>query len=139
MPSTIPPVPFRLAVPSHDRVGFSGALTTEWKLQGLLHHDGEVLTIEWTGTQKTEGIAPTGVVQKVEHLPPEAIDVPLEWITGAALTGGWWWPRLVLRASRLDAFDGVPGAGAGVLALKLRRADLELARGMADAINDGPG
>ena len=129
------PLPFRLPVPGLDRLDLQGARSVSWKLTGLLHHEGDRLVFEWAGTRTTEGLSLSGPVNRVEPVEPEAFEVPIEWVAEAWLVGGWWWPRFVVRGRRLDAFDGIPGAGPGRVALRIERRHRELARAMAAEIN----
>jgi hypothetical protein len=129
------PLPFRLSVPGLDRIDLRGARSVSWKLAGLLHHEGDQLVFEWAGTRTTEGLTLSGPVNRVEPVEPEAFEVPIEWVAEAWLVGGWWWPRFVVRARRLDAFDGIPGAGPGRVAVRIHPRHRELARAMAAEIN----
>lgn len=136
MPMTqIHPLPFRLRVPGQDVIDTEGVWSISYRGEGLLHLGEETLTFEWATTRRTERVAITGVGTDVEHSPIGTLEVPVDWITGARLRGGWWWPRLELRARRLDAFEGFPGGRPGVVTLKIRRRDREQAREMIAAID----
>ena len=129
------PLPFRLPVPGRDTIDGDGARSVSYRLEGFLHLVGSTLTVEWTGTKSTQQISFRGVKDHVDHLPVEWHEVPVGWITDARLRGGWWRPRLELRAPRLDAFEGIPSARAGSITLRIRRRDRELAGQMAVAID----
>jgi hypothetical protein len=128
------PVPFQLALPGRDTLGFEGARSVSYRVQGLLHFEEDAVTFEWSMTRHVEHVSLTRIRVDDEATPPELLDVPVAWIADARVTGGWWAPRLVLRARRLDAFDGVPGAGLGTIALRISRRDRTIAAAMVDAL-----
>lgn len=131
---TVEPVPFHLSLPGSDTLGLSGARSASYRVRGLLHLEGGILTFEWSVLKHVEKVTLSGVEERDEASPPELLDVPASWVGDARLVGGWWWPRLVLRGRRLDAFDGVPGATPGFVALRVARRDRPLAAAMAAAI-----
>ena len=126
--SRIDPLPFRFRVPGQETLDSTGISSVSYRGQGLLHLEGGFLAFEWRTTRKTQRIDGSGVATDVEHSPIGTLEVPVEWITGARLRGGWWRPRLELRAQKLDAFDGFPGKRPDVVRLKIRRRDREHAR-----------
>ena len=129
------PLPFRIAVPGRDKLGLDGARSFSWKIRGLLHHEVTQLAIEWEGTRTIEGLTLGGVINRVEPMPAEVLEVPIELVAEAWLTGGWWWPRFILRGRRLDAFDGLPGAVAGRAVLRIEPRHRDLARAIAAELN----
>lgn len=132
--SALDPLPFRLPVPGADVVELGGIESVSYRLEGLLHLKEQLVSLEWTGTRKTEYVGLTGVGTEHDHLPVEWIEIPVAWITEVRVRGGWWRPRFELRARRLDAFEGVPAARAGTLSVKIARRDRGLAADMAAAI-----
>ena len=130
----VEPVPFHLPLPGRDTLGLDGARSVSYRILGLLHLDGQITTFEWSTTRHSERVSLTGVSVNDDETPLELLDVPVAWIADATLAGGWWRPRLVLRGRRLDAFDGVPGAGLGTVSLRVRRRDRPLAEAMAAAL-----
>ena len=129
------PLPFRLSVPGRDTIDADGARSVSYRLEGFLHLVGDLLTVEWTGTESTQQVSFTGVKDHVDPLPVEWLEIPVDWITEVRLRGGWWRPRLELRAGRLDAFEDIPSARAASITLRIRRRDRELAGQMAVAID----
>jgi hypothetical protein len=130
------PVPFHGTLAGRDTLGLDGARSVSYRVHGLLHFDGGVLTFEWSIARHSEQVSLGRVDVEDDVAPPELLCVPLAWIAEARLTGGWWLPRLVLRGRRLDAFDGVPGAQPGAVALRVRRRDRALAAAMAAVLAD---
>ncbi len=129
------PLPFRLSVPGRDTIDADGARSVSYRLEGFLHIVDSILTVEWTGTESTQQVSFTSVTDHVDPLPVEWLEIPVDWITEVRLRGGWWRPRLELRARRLDAFEGIPSARAGSITLRIRRRDRELAGQIAVAID----
>lgn len=129
------PLPFRLPVPGRDTFDADGIGSVSYRMEGFLHLDGGNLTFEWTGTKQTQLVDFTRITDRVDPLPVEWLDVPAGWITEARLAGGWWAPRLRLRANRLDAFDDIPSARPGAVTLRIRRRDRALARQTVAAID----
>lgn len=128
------PLPFHLPLPGRDVVNLD-AVRSEWyRMHGLLHCDGETLTFEWSTTTHVENVSLLDVEVDDQVSPAELWDVPVALIGEVRITGGWWAPRLHLRARRIDAFDGIPGAKPGAISLRFRRQDRALAAAMADAI-----
>ena len=130
----IEPVPFTVPLPGSDTLGLHGARSETWRVQGLLHFDGEILTFEWSTTRHVEQVSLGGVDVDDDASPPELLDVPLMWIAEARLVRRWWSTRLEFRGRRLDAFDGVPGAAPGILTLRIARRDREIAEHMVDQV-----
>ena len=128
------PVPFHLPMPGRDSLGFDGARSVSFRIHGLLHFDGDTVTIEWSTTRHLEQVTLTRVRVEDDATPPELVDIAVEWIADARVTGGWWAPRLILRARRLDAFAEVPGAQPGSLSLPILRRDRAIAAAMAAAL-----
>ena len=128
------PVPFHLPLPGSDTLGLRGARSETWRVQGLLHFDGETLTLEWSTTRHVEQVSVTGVDVDDEFSPAEVLDVPIGLIAEARLIRGWWRTRLTLRGRRLDVFDGVPGAAPGTVTLRIARRDRPIAEAMVDAL-----
>jgi len=113
---------------------FHGVRSVSYKVEGLLHLEDNYLVFEWSGTRHEEKVGLDGVKTGTDRLPHDELDVPIIWITEVRLRGGWWAPRLALRARRLDAFDDMPSARPSAISLKIRWRDRYLAREMAVAI-----
>ena len=128
------PVPFGLPLPGRDTLDFEGARSEWHRVQGLLHLEGDSITFEWSTTQHVEHVSLSGVHIDDEATPPELLSVPVAWIGEARVAGGWWAPRLILRARRLDAFDGMPGAVLGTVVLRIARRDRAIAAAMVAAL-----
>ncbi|MEE8361342.1 MAG: hypothetical protein V3R71_04260, partial [Gemmatimonadales bacterium] len=119
MPVAPDPLPFRLRLAGKDTIDAGGIRTVSYKVQGLLHLEGDTLALEWAVDQSTENVGIGGVSTDVEQFDYEELVVPLTWLTEVRLTR---FPsrRLKLRARRLDAFDGVPAARPGSISLRVR-------------------
>jgi hypothetical protein len=104
-------------------------------LEGRAHLANDVLTLDWAGTRTTEQVSVKRIGTDVSHSPIGTTEVPVSWISDTRVRGGWWWPQVVLRARRLDAFNDVPGANPGIIVVKIRRADRDHAQAFIDAIN----
>ena len=127
------PVPFRLGLAGEETLDTRGVRSVSYKVDGVLHLDGDNLTLEWAVDRHTESVGLGGVRTDVEKFDYEDLVVPLSWLMEARLTR---FPRrLRLRAKHLDAFEGVPGERPARLALKIRRRDRHLAAAMVRAIN----
>ena len=109
----IEPVPFHVPLPGREAVSLDGIRSESHRVLGLLHLADDTLTFEWSLTRRVQQVSLTAVRDDDESTTPELLDVPRAWIAEARLTGGWWAPRLRLRARRLDAFEGVPSASPG--------------------------
>ncbi len=128
------PLPFRLKVPGEDTLDSRGARSISYRMDGLLHAMGEMLTFEWAATRHTQRVSLAGVKDEVDMSPVGTIEIPWHWIARARVRGGWWAPRLQLWARQIDAFDGVPGARPGTLTLRIHRQDRAHAHAIAEAI-----
>ncbi len=129
------PLPFLLPVPRYDTLDHRGARSITYRVDGLLQLEEDRLALEWVETERIQQVSLTGVRTNRESLPREVLEVPLTWIAEARLVGGWWMPRLELRAHRLDAFDGLLSGCAGVLRLRIPRRYRRQAAAMVAAIN----
>lgn len=133
---TIEPVPFKTSLPGRDTLGFDGFRSISYRVDGLVHFDGEIVTFEWTTTRHSEDVLFGGVEERDDVSGPELLDLPVSWIGAAALERAWWRPRLMLRGRRLDAFDGIPGAKPGRILLPILRRDRAIAAAMASAMEE---
>ncbi len=133
----IDPLPFRLKLRGRDVVDFTRMTSVSYRVKGLLHVDGDAITLEWAAIRMTEGITLTGVVDDVDYSPIASVALPASWIAEVRVTGGWWAPSLRLRARQLDAFRRIPGAQGDWLALRIHRRDRKHARTVAAAIAAG--
>ena len=133
----IDPLPFRLNLPDRDSVNLTGIKSVSYRVKGLLHLDEDSLTLEWAAIRKTEGITLTGVLDEVDYSPIASVVLKASWIAEARVVGGWWVPRLRLRARHLAAFERVPGARGDALELRIHRRDRALAGVVVAAIASG--
>ena len=128
------PLPFRIAIPDDDEWGFTGFQQTTTTVTGLLHFTEEALYLEWVERRKIERFTLGDVGTEHEEFPVETLEIPVDWIASLEVVGGWWLPRVRLRARRLDAFEGVPGAEPGRVMLVIARRDRALAAAHATAL-----
>jgi hypothetical protein len=130
------PLPFRISVPGYDSIDSQGVVSISIKLEGLLHVLDDVISLEWSATRKVESVSLRGIRDEVDQSPVGACDIPVDLILEARLRGGWWAPRLELRATRLDAFEEIPSAQNGTAKLRIQRRDREKARAVCAEINN---
>jgi len=130
----IEPLPFRLGVPGDDVIDSAGIRSVSYKVEGLLHLVDDTLRFEWTATETTEEVSGSRIGTLVDHSPIGRLDVPASWIAEVRLRWARWLPRLVFRARRLDAFEGMPSAKRSGLTLKVRRRFRKQAEAMVAAI-----
>jgi len=130
----IEPLPFRISVPGEDAIDFKGVRSVSYRVEGLLHLVDDTLEFEWTATETTERVGFTGIHTGVDSSPIGRLKVPAGWIAEARLGWAWWRLRLLFQARRLDAFEGMPGAHAGTLTLKIRRRFRKQAEALVAAI-----
>lgn len=128
------PLPFRLSVPGSDTIDLDEIESVSYRVEGLLHFIGSTLTFEWAGARTRELVSLGQVKEENETIPRAMREVPVSWIAEVRVTGGWWRPRIHLRARRLDAFDGIPSAKPGAITLRINRRDRELAREIASGL-----
>lgn len=130
----IDPLPFRLNLPGRDTVDLTGLTSIGYKVKGLLQVDGDTITMEWAAARTTQAVSLLDVVDDVDYSPIASVALRASWIAQARVTGGWWAPRLRLRARQLDVFRLIPGARGDSLALRIHRRDRTHARAVAAAI-----
>jgi hypothetical protein len=133
---SIDPLPFRIRVPGHDSIDTQGVVSITIKLEGLLTLIDEAISLEWTATRQIESVSLNGIRDEVDESPVGRCVIPVSAILEARMRGGWWAPRLELRARTLDAFEDIPTAKQGVARLKLRRSDRKHARVICNAIKN---
>lgn len=133
-PDALPPLPFRVPVPSLDSVGLDGIREESAVVEGHLHLDVATVGLEWRVRRRIEVVGFTGVEVTDRPSPVEWFDLPLTALADVRLIGGWWAPRVVLRATRLDAFDVLTWATSGALRLRIARRDRALATRLVDAL-----
>jgi hypothetical protein len=133
------PLPFRLSVPGRDTIGFEGIKSVSYRADGLLHLHDEGITLEWTETRTIDEVSLENIGTNVDASAADGLEVPMSRLAGAWVIGGWWWPRLELRARGLEDFQYVPGVRGVTLSLRIHRRDRELARAIAREIEAGVG
>lgn len=121
------PVPFSFRLPRRNRLGTEGAQTVDRQVRGLIHFTGKALIIEWITTETTRRLTLKGLRTEVDDLPLETLEIPIRAVVEVKVEGGWWRPRVVIRAERKGLFEGVPGASAQQLELRIARGDREIA------------
>lgn len=117
------PLPFKLGVPGEETINLGGMESTGYQMVGQLHLDNLTLIVEWTGSRTTEKIGFSGISRTEDRLPVEELEIPVGYISGANLIGGWWRPSLELRGMRLDLFDDLPGSKPGSVRLRIKHRD----------------
>lgn len=130
----IEPLPFSLRVPKRDRVTLLGFESVKSQVTGLLHFEEDTLIFEWQIREKTERFGFEGIGNEYETLPTEAIEVPAEWIAEIRVRSFVVINFIQFRARRLDAFDGMPTAGGGLITLRIAMKDRHAIPGMVAAI-----
>lgn len=131
---TLSPLPFRLSRPGWDALGLAGIESVSHRADGQLHLTADGVRLEWAEVQTVEQLSLEHIGTRVVELTPEWLELPDACIAGAWLVGGWWAPRLELRARELAHFDGVPGARGVTLPLRIQRRDRALAGTIATEI-----
>lgn len=119
---------------SSDVLSNTAITTTTETTHGLLRLEGDSLVIQWRLARKTEHVGATNISSDEEFEAVKEVVVPLSGVAGALVRRGWlqWFtgPRIVLRASDLQAFEAVTGEDGlrlghpAEIVLKLRRADV---------------
>lgn len=117
------PISFTLRVASRD---YSTEAFTAWstdKLHGLLHFDGDTVTIEWTGTASIDEVSGLDVQSRTVAVPPMTLNIPLSSLRTAKLAGGWWRPRVELTGNDVQILSQIPGESGGRVQLWITRRD----------------
>lgn len=130
----VDPLPFQIKVPGYDAFDAQGILSITIKLEGLLNVTDEVVLLEWKATRQIDSVSLSGIRDEVDESPVGRCEIPVDLILEARLRGGWWSPRLELRARRLDVFQDIPTAQNGIAKLRIRRHDRNRARTVCAAI-----
>lgn len=125
-------LPFVLTRNSEAMTGTAFS-TTQETAHGLLRLEGERLVIQWRVARKTELMSVSEMKTDEEFEDVQEIVVPLDGVAGAVVRRRWWEffrkPRIVLRASDLQAFedltgeDGLKLAHPAEIVLPVRRRD----------------
>jgi len=128
------PLPFRISVPGYDSFDSDGILSITIKLEGLLSLLEDRVSLEWSAIKEVDSVSFDGISADVDESPVARCEIPFAHIFDARVVGGWWVPRLVLRARSLRAFEDIPTAQNGVAKLRIRRKDRARAREICAAI-----
>ena len=136
MPPTVA-LPFKLKVPGTDAVEDFQAVSVSARYTGTLRLEGDTLTISWGGVATVQEVGALSIRDERHQLRDMWVAVPVDAITLATVTGGWWRPRLVLQARERETLVLVPSEAEGAVAFWVARDDRGLAREMAAAINTG--
>jgi hypothetical protein len=87
--------------------------TTVTIVSGLAWLEEDALVLQYRVHETVTGAATSNVPVTTESEVREH-RVPIAALRSARVAGGWWWPRIILAAADLRAFDGFPvprGAG----------------------------
>lgn len=125
------PLPFRVSVPGRDTLDLELIESVSSRIDGLLHLRSNGVRLEWQETETREQVSLERVGTDVQRFELQPLELPYERIAGAWVIGGWWWPRLELRARSFTDLEGVPGARGITLMLRIQRRDRALARAVA--------
>lgn len=125
------PLPFRVGVPGRDTMDLELIESVSSRIDGLLHLRADGIRLEWQETETREQVSLERVGTDVERYELQPLELPYDRIAGAWVIGGWWWPRLELRARSFADLEGVPGARGITLMLRIQRRDRALARAVA--------
>lgn len=128
------PLPFRINPGGRDIIGFDGIESVTTRLDGLLYLADRAVTLEWSGTQTIQRVSLDRLGTDKNPLPLEEFQLPFSRIAGAWVLGGWWRPRLELRARHDGDLDGVPSTRGVTLSLRIRLRDRALASEVAAEI-----
>jgi hypothetical protein len=128
-------LPFRLKVDGKDEFRGFRAVSTSFRFHGVLRLDGCALVIEWGGIAQVQAVGALTIRDDRLALPDERIMVPVSHLYPATLAGGWWRPRLTLRAKVLGALAMVPSEELGAVQLWYARADRAAAVAMSAALS----
>jgi hypothetical protein len=131
-----PILSFRLKLAGTDKFSGFSAVSTSFRVHGLLRLEGEQLVIQWGGTVQVQEVGLLSLQDESEVLPIEQVVVPVSDLYRATLAGGWWRPRLKLEARELAALGAVPSEQYGRVEFWYARHDRMVAVEMADAINE---
>ena len=127
-------LPFRLKVSGTDEFRGLNAISTSYRFYGLLRLDGPLLTIEWGGVAQVQNVGALSVRDERMALPDESITLPVTSLYPATVEGGWWRPRLRLRARAQGALAIVPSEDLGTVACWDARSDRPAALDLANAL-----
>ena len=87
--------------------------TTTEKVHGLLHLEGDEVTVQWRLARKTDYLGGDETHTNEEFEAVQKATIPISAISGANVRRPWWrfWsgPRIVLLASDLQALEAVAG------------------------------
>ena len=98
---------------SKDAMTSTSISTTKETAHGLLRLEGDKLVIQWRLARTTERFTLDAMSSDEEFEEVKEIVVPLSGVAGAVVRRRWWEffraPRIVLRASDLQAFEALAG------------------------------
>lgn len=103
--SRSPAVPFTHRRSETDMTG--GWTQTVTRVSGLAWLEDDALVLQYRVRETVTANTPSYSVDTDESDVREH-RVALAALRSARVVGGWWWPRIVLAASDLRAFDGFP-------------------------------
>ena len=125
-------LPFTLRRSKYSFASSSMTTTTE-KVHGLLHLEGDELTVQWRLARTTQYLGGESQHTDEDIEAVREATIPISAMAGALVRRPWWrfWsgPRIVLLASDLQALEAVAGkdglrlAHPAKLVLTVRRSD----------------
>lgn len=130
-----PVLSFRLKLPGTETFSGLRAVSTSFRVHGILSFADDVLTIQWGGAVQVQDVGFSGIKDEREVLPDERVSIPVGLLHRAVLAG-WWRPRLTLQARELGALAVVPSEEYGAVRFWYARSDRVAALAFAAAIND---
>lgn len=125
---------FRLKLPGTETFSGLRAVSTSFRVHGILSLEIDAVTIQWGGAVQVQDVGFSGIKDEREVLPDERVSIPLALLHRATLAG-WWRPRLTLQARELGALAVVPSEEYGAVRFWYARSDRPAAISIAAAIN----
>jgi len=132
--SSIEPLPFRIDIPEQGTIDLTGIRSVRYRIEGFVQLVGGSLAFEWNAVETVDRVGLGGIHTDVDESPIGRREVPLDWIAEVRLRGSWLRPQLVLRARRLDAFEGMPSRKQATLILQVGRRFRRHAKALLTAI-----
>jgi len=130
-----PVISFTLPVSHDQHVAGRQVVRRAARLQGLIRLENATLVIEWSGTIEWTEVRGPEVETRTEAVPATRREIPVGRLADVSV-GGWWRPRFELRATDLEALNGVPAAENGRWSLRISRAERRMANELVLNLRD---
>jgi hypothetical protein len=127
-------VPFSLALGKETKLDPGRVETKVFQVRGIARWEGDLLTLEWSGTIEITEIAGRNIRNLRQSVPAQRLVLQPVRIASIETRNRWWNPYIELRTTGIGPLELVPTASGGRVLLRITRRDWQAARDLVSHV-----